>query len=616
MKYRPEIDGLRAIAVMAVILYHANIPIYEINYFMGGYIGVDIFFVISGYLITSIIINELVSTGKFSFKYFYERRIRRIIPTLIIVIFVSMPFAWIYMPPTHLVEYAKSILYALCFSSNLYFYFSGSNYSALDSNLLPFLHTWSLSVEEQFYVIFPVIFYLIHKNFRNYNLKIIIIIIIISLLYSNYLNNIDQSAVFYFLHTRIWEILIGSLLAYLKIYKNFNLNNKILKELLTLIGIILILYFIRYSNNLSHDSIYYNLLPIIGTCMVINFSNTNNLVTRILSSKILVGIGLISYSLYLWHFPIFAITKISGFATGNISYKILLGFLLIFISTLSYLFIEKKFRNKNFKFSSVLKFLLTSVLFILIINILIINNYGYEDRFQNLKKVNKNYNLDNLSLARKSVPNNDNKIFDKDKIKILLIGDSHAENLQNIFLTNKHLFSKYHFIHSSDYDIPIIKKTYLLKEADIVILSFRWSQNMIDIARNYTIPYLRKIDKKIIISSRTNEYKVQSNIYTLIDKEVLFSKGNVDYFELKKKYYKNRVVHSKSLINKKLKELAKKNNIQFLNREDYMCNFEKEECDYLTNDGHKIFYDYGHYTLEGATYFGKKAHVMNWFKID
>ena len=167
MKYRPEIDGLRAIAVMAVILYHANIPIYETNYFMGGYIGVDIFFVISGYLITSIIINELVSTGNFSFKYFYERRIRRIIPTLIIVIIVSIPFTWIYMRPTHLVEYSKSILYALFFASNVYLYFSGSNYSALDSDLLPFLHTWSLSVEEQFCVIFPIIFYLIHKNFRN-----------------------------------------------------------------------------------------------------------------------------------------------------------------------------------------------------------------------------------------------------------------------------------------------------------------------------------------------------------------------------------------------------------------------------------------------------------------
>ena len=156
LDYRPEIDGLRAIAVGAVILYHAQITIFGHQPFDGGFIGVDIFFVISGYLITSIILKELVTTGSFSFKNFYERRIRRILPVLFFVILMSLPFAWMYLMPTSLIDFSKSILYSLGFSSNFYFYHSGLEYA--ESGLLkPFLHTWSLSVEEQYYILFPIV---------------------------------------------------------------------------------------------------------------------------------------------------------------------------------------------------------------------------------------------------------------------------------------------------------------------------------------------------------------------------------------------------------------------------------------------------------------------------
>ena len=154
--YRPEIDGLRAVAVTAVILYHAQINIFDSQLFKGGFIGVDVFFVISGYLITTIILKELVTTGQFSFKNFYERRIRRILPALIFVMIVSIPFAWIFLLPNSLIDFSKSILYSLGFSSNFYFHFSGQQYDSESSLLKPFLHTWSLSVEEQFYIFFPI----------------------------------------------------------------------------------------------------------------------------------------------------------------------------------------------------------------------------------------------------------------------------------------------------------------------------------------------------------------------------------------------------------------------------------------------------------------------------
>jgi len=155
MKYRPEIDGLRAIAVLSVLIYHAKFQIFGSPFLSGGFLGVDIFFVISGYLITAILLRE-IEQGNFSYLSFYERRARRILPALFLVMLVSLPLAWSYLLPQALEEYALSILSSLGFISNILFWLQDS-YTAAPSELKPFLHTWSLSVEEQFYVIFPVI---------------------------------------------------------------------------------------------------------------------------------------------------------------------------------------------------------------------------------------------------------------------------------------------------------------------------------------------------------------------------------------------------------------------------------------------------------------------------
>ena len=167
MKYRPEIDGLRAIAVGAVILYHAQINIFGHQPFKGGFIGVDIFFVISGYLITSIILKELNTTGSFSFKNFYERRIRRILPALLFVMLASLPFAWFYLLPDQIFHFSNSIVYSLGFISNLFFHFSGNAYFGV-AETKPLLHTWSLSIEEQYYILFPIFLIFIFKFLRKY----------------------------------------------------------------------------------------------------------------------------------------------------------------------------------------------------------------------------------------------------------------------------------------------------------------------------------------------------------------------------------------------------------------------------------------------------------------
>ena len=161
--YRPEIDGLRAIAIISIVLYHAKIVLNNTDWFEGGFVGVDIFFVISGYLITRIIMNEIMMHGSFNFLNFYERRVRRILPMLFFVIFVSIPFAWHTLFPADFLNYSESIMASIFFVSNFFFYFNGMEYGATNSLLLPLLHTWSLSIEEQFYLIAPITLLIIYK---------------------------------------------------------------------------------------------------------------------------------------------------------------------------------------------------------------------------------------------------------------------------------------------------------------------------------------------------------------------------------------------------------------------------------------------------------------------
>ena len=633
--YRPEIDGLRAIAIGAVILYHAQITIFGHQPFKGGFIGVDIFFVISGYLITSIILKELVTTGSFSFKHFYERRIRRILPALIFVMLISLPFAWMYLLPISFIDFSKSILYSLGFSSNYYFWYTGNQYGADSGFLKPFLHTWSLSVEEQYYILFPIVLLIIFKYFRKYLIHILILGFVISLGLADWSSRNFPSASFYFLHTRMYEILAGCILAYFEITKSNRDKYKILNIVLPTIGIILIVYSFLYFKDLStpHPS-FYTLIPVLGVCLVIWFSHKNEIVTKILSSKLFVSIGLISYSLYLWHYPIFAFDKIFEFSNEEIVKKILLGILILLLSIASYYFIEKPFRNKNNDFKYLGLLILFTIIFISLFQIMIIKNDGYRDRFNAIYKSLKNFQIDNKYLSAERDDylgkyfQNNTAFKNNNNTNILVIGDSHGEDLFNALHLNYELFKNYNFrfIHYQYFK----KNTEILdhkdyKEADIIIFSARWvarHRNFKDISNNLIYFLQNTINKKILVTSNTNEYNkvnFQNKELTYIDRIVLKNLSNMDnlnFKEFENFYYENTSINSGSKFNLLLKNFSKKNNIFFLNKEDFMCNKIKKKCDYITPEGFKIFYDYGHYTMEGAKYLGKKIYETNWLKIN
>tara|TARA_A100001011_G_scaffold400371_1_gene514424 strand:+ start:2151 stop:4202 length:2052 start_codon:yes stop_codon:yes gene_type:complete len=383
--YRPEIDGQRALAVIAVILYHAKINIDGNILFTGGFIGVDIFFVISGYLITSIILNDL-KNNNFSLINFFERRARRLLPVLLLVILFFLPLAWMYYFPSDLKHFSKLARASILFFSNFAIWESGFAYAAKSSLLEPFLHTWSLSVEEQFYIVMPVILLFMFKYLRGQILLIFILGFTFSLILAEYGSRYHPAFNFYMLPTRGWELLAGSILAKLEIDYGRN-NRRILTNTMPMLGLILIISsFIFFDEQTRHPSSI-TLVPVLGIMLIIWFSKPNEALTMILSSKVFVGIGLISYSLYMWHYPIFAFARYLHLVNGTLLNYVLIFSLIFSLSIFSYFLIEKPFRDKSlvpFK-----KFIITIVTFssllITINSIIFLNKEGwFPNRFDTI----------------------------------------------------------------------------------------------------------------------------------------------------------------------------------------------------------------------------------------
>jgi len=280
VNYRPEIDGLRAIAVMPVIFFHAGF-----EFFNGGFVGVDIFFVISGYLITALILNELASK-KFNLVTFYERRARRILPALLSTIFLVMPFAWLYFMPGHMKNFSESVIAATLFSSNILFW-KESGYFDIASESKPLIHTWSLAIEEQFYILFPLFLMLAWKLGRSIAAYLIILAFVISISLAHWGAYTHPTAAFFLLPTRGWELLMGSLIAFYVHEKSHDPNIKV-SQTLSLLGLLLIIYSILYFNNDTPAPSLFTLIPTIGTSLLILYAIPGTAVSKIFSSKILV----------------------------------------------------------------------------------------------------------------------------------------------------------------------------------------------------------------------------------------------------------------------------------------------------------------------------------------
>ncbi|TDL88130.1 acyltransferase family protein [Meridianimarinicoccus aquatilis] len=337
--YRPEIDGLRAIAVLSVILFHTHEPLLP-----GGFVGVDIFFVISGFLITSIIDREIV-TGRFSVARFYERRIRRIFPSLFLVLLVCLPFAWWLMTPDQMQNFSQSVLATSVFLSNVYFYLK-TGYFEQSAHVLPLLHTWSLAVEEQYYVLFPLLMLVLARGPRALLLLALIALFSASLVLSILWGESSPMFNFFMLATRGWELLAGALLALTGHHVRPFLETRVrLRQGLELAGILGLAHGVLLLDKSVPFPGLAALPVVFGTVLLIASMTDRSLVGRLLASKPAVGIGLISYSAYLWHQPVLAFARI-GWSPLPPAALIALFVLTMGLAYLSWRFVEKPFRNR------------------------------------------------------------------------------------------------------------------------------------------------------------------------------------------------------------------------------------------------------------------------------
>ena len=649
LDYRPDIDGLRAVAVTSVIVYHANINISSYRLLEGGFLGVDIFFVISGYLITSLILKEIKLTNTFSFLYFYERRIRRILPVLCFVITSCLPFAWFFLFPTELLNFVKSLISSLSFFSNIFFYSSGQDYLAKNSLFIPLLHTWSLSIEEQFYMIFPIFIFIITSLYKKKLLLSLVFLFLLSLFISHIGAYNFSILNFYSIHSRLWELLAGSILAYLYINTDFLKKKFIFKKFLPLIGLVLILIGIIYfDNEIKHPSLF-TLVPIFGTVLIIAFPFKDNFVNKILSSKIFVYIGLISYSLYLWHYPIFSFARIgfTGFDTDGFFKELIIITLLISLSIFSYFFIEKPFRKKIINFKHVIIPIFIFYIILLTFGVLVLKNNGFEKRFFSSEKYSlsrKPYLEDYTNYIQKYNFGN----YPNDKTSVLIVGNSFAINILQILNDSK--FNKDFYFSIPGPNKRKMNNNYQIKyfldylkngnifidgqfedfshdintqyaNSQIIILATLWSPDDIELIAEIN-SIVNKDGKKLILFdqspcgktflsyelNRLDHFVFTNNRLPNQNEIILLEKDFFNDYGVKT-CFSNKVDET----NLKIEKIARMNEIQLVKLKNLYCNEEEKKCPFFTRRSQKIYFDYGHITRYGSKFLSERVNFLNIF---
>lgn len=631
MKYRREIDGLRALAVISVILFHAGFET-----FSGGFVGVDVFFVISGYLITTIIIAEL-EYDKFSIVSFYERRARRILPALFFVMLVCIPFAWFWLLPSGMKEFSKSLVAVSVFASNILFW-RESGYFGTAAELKPLLHTWSLAVEEQFYVLFPLFLMLFWKLGKRWILVTLGLVFVASLALAQWAAYSKPSAAFYLLPTRGWELLIGAFAAFYLSKINRKEFSKVFSEIGGWLGVALILYAVFTYSKVTPFPGLYALVPTLGTVLIILFATYNTTVGKFVGNKAFVGIGLISYSAYLWHQPIFAFARERSIDEISLYLMSTLALLCFAFAYLSWKYVEQPFRNKLrisrnkvFAYSALCSALFIGLGLAGYLSVGFIYRFSPSDRYlaslsasEAGDYVQKRFN--ELSMRQ----------FDKNdkKLKVLIIGDSYAQDLVNaihesdfdnvIQISTRHisarcgnLFIKRNLFVDKISDID--KRTFcnidenkelyddeklrkLMLSADEIWLASSWRYWQTELIKESVNNISSFSNKKIKVFGK-KDFGIVSikNLLNVNEKDRMYIRGDIS----------QQTVETNSLLEKELSGLLSTN---FINIQKLICGVDVQSCPLFTDEGFLISYDGGHLTKFGAKYYGEKLYNDNALK--
>jgi len=657
INYRPEIDGLRAISILLVLFFHFELTINDQILFKGGYIGVDIFFVISGYLITKILLNEYKLTKTISFTGFYKRRARRILPAICFLLLITAPISYLLSPITA-EEISKTLISIILFVSNYFFFTQSLEY--FNFNLTnPYLHFWSLAVEEQFYLFFPIFFLFLLKYFKSHKkiIKIFFYIIFFNILFIHIIGNfkieepfIEQNfslfkeslvTNFFLPTTRVWELICGSLVVFIE-RNNIKFNTPSIFSFFAIL--IILLSGILFDKNTMHPS-GITLIPIMAVMLLLYNNSKKNYAVKFLSNKLFVYIGLISYSLYLWHY-VFLVFNRNIVNQLDIFFVVFLTFL---ISSLSYHFIEKPFRNKNNLFSTLAIFISLSLMVVFFMALMGLNNNNFFSKYDNILKtyeissaedVKKRNQLENTFLK-----NSENKFFkSNDKKKILVVGNSFGFDFFNYLKFNENLYPKYDLAYSPvRYKKSILtffknglncnsskKFIYMndvMKEysdknhqkicaADYFVISTQY-KNVDKGTLKIILDIIRKMDKKLIIITEQPFFRMYGR-FSILENFIInnqrFPKIN-EIDTLEKKYYKSKNSRSSQLkINKMLETFANENKVKILKIDTIFCSNSEKKCKILNNNK-PIHYDYGHVNVDNYKYIGKKIFDSKWFKL-
>lgn len=645
MKYRPELDGLRAIAVLSVLLFHVGL-----NLFSGGFVGVDIFFVISGYLITFLSLDN-TNKQRFSVFSFYERRARRIFPALFFVVLMSMPFAWLWIQPQYTESFWKSLIPTVLFYSNVFFRKATTDYFSPSSDLMPHIHTWSLGIEFQFYILFPLFVTKIKKIGKKNAFVLLASLFFMSLLSAHWgLYNLPKHT-FFLLPFRIWELLLGSLCALYLSTREHPPKTKY-NAILSLLGLLMISYAIFTFSNTTPNPGFFTLIPTVGTALLILFATKDTACNKWLSYSFFTRIGLISYSVYLWHQPLFAFARHRMLDTPTQSTMLGLSLLSLILGWLTYRCIEKPFRDNTFISKKMFMALSISAM-ILIITIGLIYKHAphklirpiknpagptiFSDRLEREHTCSIFYKIETNSDTSKDLENVMKKCYIKGRT-FFLIGDSHAHFLdmelrKKLAQYGKNLItiSKASCLMipgtklatpSSNTDcIQLTNKTWSLfnnNEAPIII-AHRWrprfagqpfdnqeggKDNRFDTTQRYTIigekstTLEKHLTKKIEEKSKNNKIIIISqipetgwNVISQINKLRFLDHNH--HITISTRY--DIYLKANKIVLKWLSTLEKKANISVLHVENIVCKKTSNRCINVL-DGKSLYRDSHHPT--------------------
>jgi len=614
MKYRAEIDGLRALAVFPVILFHAGF-----EWFSGGFVGVDVFFVISGYLITTIIISEMAEE-KFSFVNFYERRARRILPALFFVMAICLPFAWLWLSPSDLKDFGQSLVAVSTFSSNILFWREGGYFNTA-SELKPLLHTWSLAVEEQYYILFPIFLMLTWRLGIKWILILLSIVFFVSLGIAQWGAYNKPSATFLLLPTRGWELLVGVFAAFYLKY-NTHLKSHSFNQALSLLGIGMIVYSIIAFDETTPIPSLYALIPTIGTGLLILCAVPKTFAHRLLSLKYIVGIGLVSYSAYLWHQPILAFARYKYVDFLSTPVLLCLCALSILSAWFSWRFIEKPIRNRQlisrreiFGLS-----LAATMLFCSIGAFLHFTDGRLNSHPPNEKKVYEAF-IDPSGYVTERHREIRLKRFDSDNDnhKVLIIGDSHSMDLVNavfearlnesidfssfnisvncgvLFVEEKRDREQENFncVNWRDFEDKFFQ---LLSDADEVWIASSWRE-LDGRYMDASLKNLSGLNERVTVFGRKGFGDISAAAYR-----------NTESERWQRDYRSKHEIEDSRTLNEEIAKAAKANGMGYIDTQRLFCPSDEQCSNYRM--GNLVSYDGSHLTPFGARLLGERLTTL------